>query len=125
MEEKDDKDLVKLLFNSYGQYNAHKENMAYSGALLQFGIFAYVMTTDQWPPCWINNYFLCKFFAVILFFLIWLLIHLFIGWQLRNRKVGAKNVAASGWDLFNGNVNDGEDRRAGSSKWLVLLLCVF
>jgi hypothetical protein len=72
-----DSEIVKTVLDFYSDYHHHKENMAYSGVLLQIGLFAGIMTASM---------------GLIL---IWLLIHCFIGWQLQMRRYAAKVNAAA------------------------------
>jgi hypothetical protein len=104
----EDVNLVKMLLSNYAPLHIHKENMAYAGILLQFGLFGTIMKAEQWPPYWLQ----CEFFALILFFVAWLLIHMFIGWQLNKRRLYAKIINAATryfWGKLPSNVSD-QDR---------------
>ena len=90
-EEKEKKESVKTLLNFYAPYHAHKENMAYAGMLLLFGIFSAVIKLEfdavsNLPerPC-----------IIAIIAVLWLIIHMFIGWQLINRRTAAKIINAT------------------------------
>jgi hypothetical protein len=88
-----DLDLVKTLLSSYDPSHIHKENIAYAAFTLQFAIFASISTAEQWPPCWLTHY--CHGVVVLVIVFIWLLIHMFVGWQLMNRRSHAKVINAA------------------------------
>jgi hypothetical protein len=122
--ENEEKELAKLLLNHCGQYNNHKENMAYAGVLLQVGIFAYVMTAHQWPPSSLNHaYVPCATAGFI--FVIWVLIHIFIGWQLRNRKLAARRTAATARYLFGDNKSPQDNEKSKPNNKAEPLVLIF
>jgi hypothetical protein len=85
----------------YSSYHDHKESMAYAGAGLQIALFGYIMMAEQWPPCWLNSVVIshieippkCLTFGIVT--LLWLLIHIYIRWQLRKRRMAAIEVAGT------------------------------
>jgi TRAP-type uncharacterized transport system fused permease subunit len=117
---------VRALLSSYDPSHTHKENMAYAGVLLQFGIFGAVMRAEQWPPCWLH----CKADVFILIPVGWLLIHMYIGWQLNRRRLYAKIINAAMrylWGTLPPNASDKDStkvshHKAVSSKFCAMLL---
>jgi hypothetical protein len=88
-----DYDLVKTLLSSYDPSHIHKENIAYAAFTLQFAILASVIMAEQWPPCWFTHYW--HGIVVLIIVIIWLPIHMFVGWQLMNRRSHAKLINAA------------------------------
>ena len=68
-------------------YHNHKETMAHAGAAVQIGLLAAIMSLQEWPPKWAGNYE-CqqKVVTIVVFFVIWLITHVYVRWQLRNRR---------------------------------------
>ena len=71
-------------------YHTHKETSAYAIFLVETGLFSALVTTktiseflDRGAPIW----------ALLLYIVcIWLLLHVFMRWQLRNRRIAALQV---------------------------------
>ena len=66
-------------------YHHHKETMAHAGVGLQTALFAWVMSQDN--PDLVGKTWLLVGFAVI-----WLLIHIYVRWQLRLRRYAAMQI---------------------------------
>jgi len=82
--------LVELLFSQTEAYHNHKETMAHAGVALQIALFVAIMSLNHWPPAWVPDIQLsARLVTVLAFCLIWLLIHIFIRWQLRDRRSAA------------------------------------
>jgi hypothetical protein len=86
--------FLELLLGQYDTYHNHKELMAHAGLLLQVGLAAVVFSAEQWPPCWLDTFLHSQVAAAVGIAIIWLFIHFFIRWQLRNRRGAAVLVAA-------------------------------
>jgi hypothetical protein len=89
------KQFEEMLREHCAEYHNHKETMAHAALVVQLGLFAWIMTEDTWPPGWVNDVYIpSKWVAFTGYFIIWLLILLYTGWQLWHRRRGAKLVAA-------------------------------
>lgn len=89
------KQFEEMLREHCSEYHNHKETMAHAALVVQLGLFAWIMTTDVWPPKWVNDICISKEWgAFVGYLLIWLLIFWYTRWQLNNRKRAAKLVAA-------------------------------
>jgi len=115
----DVKEFARTHWEQNAAYNAHKENMAYAGVLLQVGLFAGIMQMEQWPPSYVDCH---TGLWLIGLGGIWLLIHSFIGWQLMNRRVGAKRVGAAILYLCGNRKKDCEFQKAKERKPRKLIL---
>lgn len=84
-------DMLKVLFEQGELYHSHKETTAHAGVTLQFGLMAGVLSlSSPLPPSWVPSISLSpKFLLVFGFVALWLLFHVFIRWQLRNRRWAA------------------------------------
>lgn len=81
--------LEHLLTQSETAHN-HKETMAHAGILVQVAVLAGVLSLKSWPPPWVPELRLAPgLLAGVGFVLSWLLVHVFIRWQLRNRRADA------------------------------------
>ena len=86
--------LNSQLLSDHSSYHNQKERMAHVGFLLEVAIFGGVISTKNWPPTWIPDItFSAQIIAFSAFTLIWLFIHIFIRWQLRNRRWAALQYA--------------------------------
>lgn len=81
---------IRAIYTAKGAYHNHKETMAHAGLLLLVAIFGYVMTAEQWPPCWVDSDLI--FFIGIS--LVLTLVYMFIRWQLIHRRSAAIKFAA-------------------------------
>jgi len=75
-------EFIKLTLPMRAVYHNHKEIMAHACAALEIGILAWVMTKDGWKLLQTNEGFAC-------FVILWILIHLYLRWELRNRRVAS------------------------------------
>jgi hypothetical protein len=81
------KEVVKVLLPQVVSYHSQKENMAHALVAVQIALFAGIMYMNNWPPCWVPQIQLSpKELTIIAFTLMWLIIHAFVRWQLRNRR---------------------------------------
>jgi len=89
--------LLELLIAQMVSYHNHKETMAHAALLVALAVSATVMSTSSWPPSWVpalsNS---SKEVTVLGVTVIWLVIHVYMRWQLRNRRVAAQCVASTG-----------------------------
>jgi hypothetical protein len=94
-------DVIDRVMNFYSEllknrsaYHNHKETMAYYGVAFQIALFGSIMMTEQWPPCWLKNMVNYSWFTFGGIILLWLLILVYIRWQLLNRRKAAIENAA-------------------------------
>ena len=88
------------LLSDTSVYHNHKETMAHAAFLVEVALFGAIMTMDKWPPTWVPDiplpldYYLPSRTVVFMgFSLVWITIHIFIRWQLRNRRWAAIQFA--------------------------------
>lgn len=84
--------LVETLLSHVSTYHHHKEMMAHAGIALQITLFVWIMSRDQWPPAWVGEDPLAKFFTALFLFIILVGLHIFIRWQLRLRRHAAMQL---------------------------------
>lgn len=99
--------LATNVFSDLSSYQDHKENMANAGFLFQFTLLSGFITQRDL----ITNLFKPKCTLSLLIIATWLIIHLFIRWQLRNRKKAALEqngilLSMSEWITKKPNTND-------------------
>ena len=75
-------------------YHDHKENLAHAAILVMGGMVGSILLTAPWPPKWIT-YTCPKLLAFIVFSFLWFLIHLYMRWQLRQRRSAAIMFSAA------------------------------
>jgi hypothetical protein len=88
-------DFLNLRMSQMHSYHDHKENMAHAAVVVAIGLVGTVLGTQIWPPSWVHS--LCvssKAMASIGAVTVWLFIHVYMRWQLRNRRVAAIYVAS-------------------------------
>ncbi len=88
------KELLTVRLEQMHTYHDHKEKMAHAGILVELVLMGAVLGTDNWPLDWVPD--LCipkRYICLFGLFLIWILIHIYIRWQLRNRRIAALYVA--------------------------------
>lgn len=87
--------LLELLLAQSETYHNHKETMAHAGALLQIALVGGMVSVDHWPPSWVPEvHDSARVIIAVAFVALWLLIHVFVRWQLRNRRAAALTNAA-------------------------------
>jgi len=67
-------------------YHNHKETMAHACVVLEIVIFGWIMSKDGWAIATSFGQFVFWF----VFLLIWLMLHLYIRWELRYRRWAAR-----------------------------------
>jgi len=90
-------DFLETRLSQMHSYHDHKEKMAQAHAalLVQLALVAAVVGIDQWPPSWVpGTDIVARMSSLAAATLVWLLIHIYIRWQLRNRRVAALYVTA-------------------------------
>ncbi len=71
-------------------YHNHKELMVNAGFVIQLTLFATIIMENVWPPKWIEGDSIFNHFSTsIIYSIFWLIIHLFIVWQLQNKIAAA------------------------------------
>jgi hypothetical protein len=87
------REVVDKLLSEMRSYHDHKETMAHAGIALEVAILGMIMTADKWPPPWLENAEAStRMVCYIGFAVIWLLIHIYVRWQLRNRRWAERQV---------------------------------
>ena len=86
--------FVEMLRSHYAGYHNHKEIMAHAAVLLQIGLFAGIISMKHWPPSWVQPIYCIpkEWVAFIGYLLMWLLVLLYVNWQLRKRKKAADKI---------------------------------
>ena len=90
----------------YASYHDHKENMANAGFLVQIGLFGAVVSQKEWvsPDAPSLNLLGVEVPAalpvVVVYFLLWILTHAYIRWQLDKRTTAAVYAAAIRTELL-------------------------
>lgn len=86
-------DFARSVMSNNLSYHNHKESMGHAALLIQVAIFGAIMTVDYWPPTWIpaniqiQIQISAKTITFLGIFTLWLAIHLYIRWQLRQRRI--------------------------------------
>lgn len=91
--------LIGQLLSYNVNYHNHKEIMAHAAVVLQIGLFVWIMSKD-------GSELIEKGCVLILFILIWLLIHLYMRWELRNRRWAAMQIDGIRRTLGRWNIQD-------------------
>jgi hypothetical protein len=79
--------FVRDLLSYMNSYHDHKENLAHASIAVMGGLVGSILITDTWPPKWMTC-FSPKIITLIVFIL-WVLIHVYMRWQLRQRRSAA------------------------------------
>jgi hypothetical protein len=79
--------LLEHLISENESYHNHKEIMAHAGLLVMLALCGGIISVKEWPPTWVPQLHLSsEWVTFLLFFLLWLLLHIYIRWQLRHRR---------------------------------------
>ena len=85
--------FVSMLREHYANYHNHKETMSHAGLLVQLGLFTFIISLRKWPPTWCPDVHVpSEWSAFIVYTFLWLLITLYIGWQLSNRREASEYI---------------------------------
>lgn len=83
-------ELLDHLITEHEVYHSHKETMAHSGLVVMLGLTAGLLSLEEWPPVWMPCVPIsAKFVANSLLLSAWLLLHIYVRWQLLNRRAAA------------------------------------
>ncbi len=123
--------FLELKINHAGNFRNHYETMANVGVTIQIGLFAGILT-------WHIPYLLSHWVVAFWFVIIWLLIHVFVRWQLRNRRFeamhyNALDIALQKWanEPLNDLITYTPSKEEACRQWwvffdlLVLLPCAY
>lgn len=80
-------ECLKVTLPVNAAYHHHKESMAHACAALEIGILAWVMTKDGWKLLQMTAGFTC-------FVILWALLHLYLRWELRNRRIASVRITS-------------------------------
>lgn len=87
--------FLELMLGQSETYHNHKETIAHAGMALQLAFAAGIISVGTWPPDWVTEVRLSpRFLSASAVAAIWFLIHVFVRWQLRNRRWAAFQNAA-------------------------------
>ncbi len=84
--------LLNHLLSEGDSYHNYKESMAHAGLLVILALAGGILSLKDWPPHWVapfQVYLSPKWIAFSAFGLLWVLGHIYIRWQLRNRRGAA------------------------------------
>ena len=88
-------ELLVLRTSQMHTYHNHKETMAHAAILVTLVLVAAVLSTKPWPPEWVPAFRIpSKAVAFVGVAALWFFIHIYMRWQLRNRRAAAIYVAA-------------------------------
>jgi len=82
-------EFLTLRMEHMHSYHDHKENMAHAALLLNLGFVGAMVSSNEPTPGWIGNDLCCRILAMFAVLSIWFLIHSYMRWQLRNRRIAA------------------------------------
>ena len=83
--------LLELRLDHMQGYHDHKETMAHAALLVALAVAGFVLTSAEWPPKWVPPVYIpAKWVALLGLTVVWLIIHWYLRWQLRNRRVAAQ-----------------------------------
>lgn len=87
-----DKEFAYAFLSDRESYHNHKESSAYTIFAVEAGFFGALLTTDWYAK--IPSVICYPKLIVLTFFIvpIWILVHTFMRWQLRNRRIAALQV---------------------------------
>ena len=86
--------FLELRLAQMHSYHDHKETMAHAAAIVLLGYVAAVISLQTWPPEWVPALLISRDIVSLVGAMgVWLLIHVYMRWQLRNRRVAALYVA--------------------------------
>ena len=88
--------FVSSEMERYSNLRDHKETMAYAGLALYMGAAGSALVSENWPPVWGGH---SKLLAVIAITLLWVVVRLYLRYQLRRRRWAQLRVAGCEWLL--------------------------
>ena len=92
--------LLELMLDQTNIYHHHKETMANAGMVTQLTVVAGLFSVATWPPVWVPAVATSciavtpRSLSIVAFVCVWMLINVFMRWQLRNRRWAAIFCAA-------------------------------
>ena len=87
-------DFLELRLSQMHSYHNHKETMAHAAILVALAFVGAVLSSSTWPPQWIPPLQVSsRGVAAVGVTMVWLVIHVYMRWQMRNRRVAALYVA--------------------------------
>lgn len=86
--------FAETLLKEHSAYHTQKERMAHAIFLIQIALLGTIISSSTWPPTWLpDKIFKSTPISFVTFSMCWLLIHIFMRWQLRNRRWAAIQYA--------------------------------
>ena len=90
-------EFLTLCMGQMHSYHDHKERMAHAAVLVQLALVGAVLSTTHWPPQWVSAISIPSWVSWAVASLgvaaLWWLTHIYMRWQLKNRRVAAIYVA--------------------------------
>lgn len=88
-------DFLVTRMSQMQSYHNHKETMAHAAILVALALVGALLSATSWPPPWVPAFRIpSKAVAFVGVAVLWLFIHIYMRWQLRNRRAAAIYVAA-------------------------------
>lgn len=86
--------LLEQRMSQMHSYHDHKETMAHAALLVALAYVGAIASVQSWPPDWIPTVCAHRNVAAMIGAMAgWLFIHVYMRWQLRNRRAAALYVA--------------------------------
>lgn len=86
--------FLELRMSQMHSYHDHKETMAHATILVALAYVGAIISSTNWPPDWVTTVCVSSDVVAALGALaVWFFIHVYMRWQLRNRRVAALYVA--------------------------------
>jgi len=115
--QRDMREYLDSLWNRYGRYHDHKENMAHSALVLQLTFVISVLIWEKWPLfCHLHH-----LWCLIGVFFVWGILYFYAGWQLRLRHYAATVNTAIGRLRWNYNFKNKEENSPCCAKFYNIL----
>jgi len=86
--------LLESRMSQMHSYHDHKETMAHAAVVVALAYVGGIISIQVWPPVWVPTICASRDIVALVGSMAgWLLIHVYLRWQLRNRRVAALYVA--------------------------------
>lgn len=84
--------FIDRLLADVNSYHDHKETMAHAGLLVMIAVVGGIASLETWPPKWMSAlklYLDPHTIGIVAAVSFWVILHLYIRWQLRQRRWAA------------------------------------
>ena len=80
--------FLEIRMSQMHSYHDHKETMAHAAMLVALAYVGAIISSVTWPPTWVPAVCVSTgYVAMAGAMTVWLFIHVYMRWQLRNRRV--------------------------------------